>query len=639
MLGFRFLKKFKKHSSQDIEPQEVFLDNLAKKKEEEMGVSIKKLEVPLSQKVLLGFLVFNLILMLILFGKTFQLQVLKHKEFSVLAQGNKYIINFIKADRGIIYDKNGVQVVFNKPSFDLILNKSKLPEEKESVLRKIAQIIEKDYEDLKKEVEENHDIVILSNLDHQKLILLETKIQDLPGFKIEKNTVREYEESFSHLIGYTGRINDQKLKDNNEVYSSSDYIGVVGVEKSYEEILRKNPGKLRIERDALGNQISKEVISLPESGKSLVLHLDFELQKKVEEELKKTLERVGSKKGVGIALDPKNGGVLALVSLPSFDNNLFSKDQDAKILEDLLKDEEEPLFNRAITGKYAAGSTIKPLIAAAALEEEIIPASKSLNCKGKITIPHRYDPEISYEYKDWSTHGWTDVRKAIAESCNVFFFTIGGGYEKQKGLGPTRIKKYLELFNWGNETGIDIPNENKGFIPSPEWKEQVKQEGWWDGDTYNLSIGQGDIMITPLQVAVSFAAIANKGTLYQPKVVKKIIDSEKNLIKEIKPEIIRQNFINLENLDIVRQGMRKAVTGIDAPQASSILLNSLPVTSAAKTGTAQTGLPNYYHNWITVFAPYDDPEIVLTIMIENVYQAQVAALPTAREVLRWYFNE
>jgi penicillin-binding protein 2 len=309
-----------------------------------------------------------------------------------------------------------------------------------------------------------------------------------------------------------------------------------------------------------------------------------------------------------------------------------------EILENLLKDEEEPLFNRAITGKYATGSTIKPLIAAAALEEGIIQDSKSLNCKGKITIPHRYDPEISYDYKDWSTHGWTDIRKAIAESCNVFFFTIGGGYERQQGLGPTRIKEYLELFNWGNETGIDIPNENKGFIPSPEWKKQVKQEGWWDGDTYNLSIGQGDIMITPLQVAVSFAAIANKGTLYKPKAVKEILDSEKNLIEKVEPEIIRQGFINPENLAVVRQGMRKAVTGINAPQASSVLLNSLPVSSAAKTGTAQTGLPNHYHNWITVFAPYDDPKIVLTIMIENVYQAQVAALPTAKEILNWYFN-
>lgn len=639
MFEFHFLKKSKKHSSQDIEPQEIFLDNLAKKKEEEIGVSMKKFEVPLSQKALLGFLVFSLVLTLVLFGKTFQLQILKHKEFSVLAQGNKYIINFIKADRGIIYDKNGVQMVFNKPSFNLILNKSELPEEKEDVLRQVAQIIEKDYEDLKKEVEENDTLVILSNLDHQKLILLETRIQDLPGFEIEKNTIREYKESFSHLIGYTGIISSQELKDNAEFYSSSDYIGLIGIEKTYEEALRRNPGKLRIERDAMGTQVSKEVISLPESGKSLVLHLDFELQKKIENELKETLERVGSKKAVGIALDPKNGGVLALVSLPGFDNNLFSKNQDEEILKDLLKDEEDPLFNRAITGKYATGSTIKPLIAVAALEEGIISDSNSLNCKGKITIPHRYDPEISYEYKDWSTHGWTDIRKAIAESCNVFFFTIGGGYEKQKGLGPTRIKKYLELFNWGSETGIDIPNENKGFIPSPEWKRQVKQEGWWDGDTYNLSIGQGDIMITPLQVAVSFAAIANKGTLYKPKAVKEIRDSEKNLIQEIKPEIISQDFISPENLDIVRQGMRKAVTGVNAPQASSVLLNSLPVTSAAKTGTAQTGLPNYYHNWITVFAPYDDPEIVLVIMIENVYKAQVAALPTARNVLNWYFSE
>jgi len=230
------------------------------------------------------------------------------------------------------------------------------------------------------------------------------------------------------------------------------------------------------------------------------------------------------------------------------------------------------------------------------------------------------------------------MKKAIAESCNVYFYTVGGGYENQEGLGPSRIKEYLELFGWGKKTGIDLPAEANGLIPFPDWKKEVKKENWWDGDTYNLSIGQGDIKVTPIQVAAAFVAIANKGTLYKPKVVKQIVDSEKNLIEKIRPEILRENFINPENLEIVRQGMRMAVTGEGSPYASSVLLNSLPVPAAAKTGTAETFRPDYYHNWVAVFAPYDDPEIVLIIMIEDVKGLQSAVLPVAKEVLRWYFT-
>ncbi len=385
--------------------------------------------------------------------------------------------------------------------------------------------------------------------------------------------------------------------------------------------------------------ISKEIMSLPESGNSLVLWVDSDLQKKIEQELVKTLERIGAKKAVGVALDPQTGGVLGLVNIPSYDNNLFTKEANQEELQNLLSDQERPLFNRAVAGLYATGSSIKPFVATAALEEEIISPNKSLNCQGKITVPHKYDPDITYEYNDWSVHGPTDMRKAIAESCNVYFYTIGGGYKNQQGLGPTRIKQYLELFGWGQKTGIDLPGESTGFIPDPQWKQEKKGEGWWDGDTYNLSIGQGDIMITPLQVAVGFSAIANKGTLLAPKVVKEIIDSNKNLVRTIDKEIIRQDFVNEENIEIVRQGMRKAVTGLGAPSSSSVILNSLPVKAAAKTGTAQTPYKKKYHNWVTVFAPYDNPEIVLTIMIENVPGVQTAALPTAKNILEWYFTK
>jgi len=598
-------KKINVKSQKEIEPQEIFSDQFT------------RLEVPLSKKALKGTLLFFIIFLFFLFVKTFQFQILENKKYSVLANENKFIFHSIIAARGVIYDSQGEQLVFNESSFDLVLDEDKLPEDESERIRVLEEV-----EEITKG---NYD-----NLDHQTLVLLETKIAQFPGFQIEQNSIRYYKEgsSFAHLIGYTGKESDEE------------YVGRDGLEKSYEEILRKNPGKIRIKRDAFGNLLSKEIISLPESGKSLVLWLDSGLEKKIEQTLNNVLQNIGAEKAVGVALNPKTGGVLALVSIPSYDNNLFSKGADQEALKNLLQDpqEQNPLFNRAIAGLYPTGSTIKPLIASAALEEEIISPSKKINCQGKIVIPHRYDPEVSTEKQDWRVHGLTNMKKAIAESCNVYFYTVGGGYENQEGLGPSRIKEYLELFGWGKKTGIDLPAETNGLIPFPDWKKEVKEENWWDGDTYNLSIGQGDIKVTPLQVASAFVAIANKGTLYKPKVVKQIVDSEKNLIEEIRSEILRENFINPENLEIVRQGMRMAVTGEGSPYASAILLNSLPVSAAAKTGTAETFRSDYYHNWIAVFAPYDDPEIVLIIMIEDIEGLQSAVLPVAKEVLNWYFT-
>lgn len=632
-------RKVKLRFKEDIEPQEVFLDSLAQKKEAELEVSEKKFEVPISKKILQGFYIAFLILMFIFFGKTFQFQILEGEGFSSLAKANKTRVELIQAERGVIYDRFNNQLIWNLPTFDLVLDKRDLPwqeAEREKIFREVSKIIKRDFEQLKKEVEESDfpKVLISENISQETLILLETKIKELPGCQIEINTVRDYIEgpTFSHLIGHTGKINKEELKIFSD-YSIIDYIGKTGLEKSYESILRGNPGKLQIERDASGNLKSKEIISDPEPGKSLVLWLDSELQQKIEERLEVSLQRVGAKKGAVVAMNPKTGGIISLVSWPSFDNNLFSKGGDIEVIKEVLDDPLEPLFNLAIAGGYPTGSTIKPLIASAALEENLISPQKKINCQGKIEVEHEYQPEIIYTYRDWKTHGWTDIRKAIAESCNIYFYRVGGGHKEFKGLGVERIKKYLSLFGWGKVTGIDLPSEAKGLVPDPSWKKEVVGESWYIGNTYHLSIGQGYLRVTPLQVATSFSAIANGGKLFQPRVVQKTIDNQTGAIEEIKPEIIQENFIDPENLKIVREGMREAVT-----YGSSVLLNDLPVKVASKTGTAETGRTGFYHNWVTVFAPYEDPQIVLTIVIENVKGAQVVALPVAKEILSWYFG-
>jgi len=620
----------------EIEPEEVLLDKLAKEKEKEIGISEKKLEVPIFQTTLFRFFLLLFLTLTILYFRTFQLQIIQAKEFQIKSNANKFLVLKIKAERGVIYDQKLKQLVFNELSFDLVLNKNKLPKEekeRERVFKEISSILKIDPSKLKEKINSKEEkIVISENLDHQTLIVLETKIEEFAGFEIEKRIQRKYleGETISHLIGYLGK---------------ADFEGKEGIEKSYDQILKENPGKILIERDAKGKILSQEIVKLPKPGKSLVLWLDFDLQKKIKEEMEKKIKEVGARGGAAVAIDPKTGGVLAMVSLPSFDNNLFSKGILQKDWEKLQKDPKNPLLNRATSGQYLLGSTVKPFVALAALQEKIISPNKKINCQGKIEIPHRYNPEIVYKFGDWAIHGLTDIKKAIAESCNVFFYTIGGGYQNQEGLGPNKIKNYLEIFGFGKliDSDFPIPSFARGFIGDPEWKKKNFGENWLDGDTYNLSIGQGYILATPLQVARAYAAIANGGKLLKPKFVKEILNEEKNTIEVIEPEIESEILIDPQNLKIVKEGMRWAVTGENSPHASAISLSDLPVAVAAKTGTAQVSrkdCQDCYNVWISVFAPYEDPKIVLTIVLEDVKgRLSQVVVPVAKEILNWYFSE
>jgi len=643
---FRDFKRKKMQALPSLEPQEILLDKLAQKKAVELGISERKFEVPLSPGVLqLTYLLF-LISIFILFYRTFQLQVIQGQEFSDLAERNKYIIYQIKATRGVIYDQKMEQLVSNQPIFDLFCYKSNLPEDeskKADVLKKVADILQIDYQNLKEKIDNSQDnqLSIADNFSHQQLLILETEISDLAGFKIEKNHIRQYKDGdvFAHLLGYLGKVKSSELKEDPRVYSINDYVGRDGLEYYYEKFLRKNPGELRIERDALGNIISEETIQLPQSGQSLVLWTDAGLQRKIASSLQDKMQEVGSKEAVGLALDPNTGGVLALVSLPSFDNNIFSSGSEKEVNQ-LLTDKDEPLFNQAMAGiGYPTGSVIKPLIASAGLEEGIISPNKTINCQGEISIDNiYYDPDNPdsgperWVYNDLHVHGIVDLKKAIAESCNVYFYRLGGGYEGQKGLGPIVIEEYLKRFGWGGPTNIDLPGEGTGTLPKID-------KNWTLGNTYHLSIGQGPFAVTPLQVANAFVSIANNGTLYQPQVVHEIIDTgldgSVKVSEEFNPKIISQGFIQSDNLAIIREAMRQTVTNGSATG----WLDNLPVEVAAKTGTSQTAKENYYHNWVVSFAPYENPKIVLLILILDVKDIRVAVLPVARDILEWYFNQ
>jgi penicillin-binding protein 2 len=645
-------KKLTVDRRHDIEPNEIFYDH--REREDRRGKNQdapadKKFEISLSKKSLYLPFVLAAAFFLIAILRVAELQIVEGQDMVRQAENNKYLFHKVQSDRGIIYDQNFKPLVENLSTFDLQCDAAKFPKtdyERKNIINSLAAALGIGAADLEAAIASGKNPT-WENLNHQALIILQARAADFPACAATPRSIRGYAEGagLAHLLGYMGKIDPEEWRSAPEMYSINDYIGRSGLEKSYEAVLRKDPGRMRLERDAKGNVVSQDITLDPQSGDNVQLWLDYDLQKKLNDSLAKQLESLGLKKGAAVALDPKTGGVLAMVSFPDYDNNVFSS-ASSTMVQSYLEDKNNPLFNRAISGKYLTGSTIKPLEAAAALQEKIISPEKNINCQGKISIQNQYDSSIVYNFNDNHIHGATNMYKAIAESCNVYFFTIGGGYGDQKGLGPTRIKKYLDLFGWEEPTGIDLPGETAGFVPDAAWKKEkfsgTQDQNWTDGNTYWLAIGQEFVGITPLEVANAYAAIANGGTLYRPQMVKSVVDKNKNVIEQKSPQIIRQNFIDPQNLAAVREGMRHCVNGADAPLASALTLNQLGIPMGAKTGTAQLRKgadgKDLLNAWVGVFAPYDDPQIVLLVMAEEVHEGTVAVLPVAKEVLGWYFE-
>ncbi len=622
----------------DIEPQEVILDKLVQESETG-GLSERKLEIPL-QKSVLYFLYAAFVLIFVLFFiKSFQLQIFSHGYWNALAKKNVAREIPLAAPRGVIYDKNFVQLTFNQPSFDFVCDKRDMPFLKSSLLQvieKISSTLGVDSYDIIQQLNDTTDpqILIKPDLSHDELILLKARGEDFQGCEIQENARREYPNGqvFSQVVGYTAKISrDEKVSAPG--YSASDQIGKSGIEKTYESILRGTPGTRVVQKDASGKTVGEKEQTSSVQGSSLVLWLDSGLQKKLTQSLEEVFSQIGAKKAAGVALDPYTGAVLALVSLPSFNNNMFSQGLSAKDWQTFLANPLKPLFNRAISGLgFPTGSVIKPLMGAAALQEGIINERTTIFAPSELCVPNKFTG-LEDCFHDWTFHGYSDIKRAIAESVNPFFYIIGGGHDNFAGLGAQRIKKYLELFGWSKKTGIDLPAEGQGILPTID-------NNWRLGDTYHFSIGQGPFAVTPLQVASAIGAIANGGKLMQPMVVQKIVDGSKNVIEQKQPRVLRENFIDSKNLEIIKQGMRQTVTAGSATG----WLDRLGVPAGAKTGTAQTGRKtpegkDYLYSWTVAFAPYDHPQIVLVAVVENIREGQVASLPVARDTLQWYFNK
>lgn len=603
-------------------------------------LSATALKLSVNYKRIRLFFLLILISLMIIFFRAFWLQIMEGESFREIAEGNRIRIQTIKAPRGVMYDREGTLLLRNVPNFVLSLTPADLPEgdlERQQIIDKIATILGIFPEEINQMLEEAppfsyEPIEIQEHIEYKKALLLQTQIRILGGVNLDIKDSREYlaSDSTAHLIGYTGKITEEGLElSENEAYLLTDIIGKTGLEYYYEDILRGVDGKKRIEVDSLGKEKKVVASQKSESGKNLTLTVNLELQKILNENLKQVVDRTGSPGGAAVAIDPRNGEVLALISAPNYDNNKFVKGITPEEFQNLVNDPARPLFTRAISGQYPSGSTIKPVIAAAALEEEIITPTTTVLSTGGIKAGPNFFP-------DWKAggHGLTDVRKAIAESVNTFFYTIGGGFEDFTGLGVDRINEYARQFGLGEPLGLDLPGEASGFLPTKQWKESAKKERWYLGDTYHLAIGQGDILVTPLQVASFTATIANGGILYQPHLAKSIYDPNNDQKIMINPTNIRENFIQSSYLKVVREGLRQAVTS-----GSAAALASLPVPAAGKTGTAQFGEGEKTHAWFTGFAPYESPEIVIAVIVEEGGEGHLAALPVAKKGLEWYFSQ
>ncbi|MDP2640936.1 MAG: penicillin-binding transpeptidase domain-containing protein [Candidatus Yanofskybacteria bacterium] len=628
---FRVAREFS-----EIEPQEVLLDKLARDREsQELGE--KRLEVPLSQSILRAVYGTFVLIAILFLGKSFLLQVAAHEEMAAAAARNTLRSIPVFADRGVIYDRYGVQLAFNGASFDLLCDRRDIPASlniRERLLEILLEISGSHATEIQKVFEEgiSPQVVIQKNLTHEQLLLWETRKTEGEGCQVQENIARVYKDGslFAHLIGYTANISAQEFKDRTD-YFVQENIGKMGVERSYQDELRGRHGKIVMEKDSFGNLVQEHgrVDALP--GRSIQLWADAGLQRALAESMQTALAKIGVRKGAAVALDPRNGGVLALVSFPSFDSNLFSQPISVNDWNSISQDPDRPLFNRAIAGSgYPSGSVIKPLIGLAALQEGIISANTALETPLSLCVQNIYTGEDEC-FADWTFHpGRNDVKRSLAESINPFFYKIGGGHKEFQGLGAAKIKEYLELFGWGERTGIDIPNEGGGVLPllGPNWRL---------GDTYHLSIGQGPFAVTPLQVATAFAAIANGGTLFEPQVVRTIFDDSLSETQE--PKILKEGFLDAENGRVIREGMRQTVINGTATG----FLDRIPAAVAVKTGSAQTGRihadgQEMLHSWIAGFAPYENPEIVLVVIVEDTKVRQPAALEVARDVFQWYFS-
>ena len=583
----------------------------------------------LKHRQLYAFSVLIFGLLGILFLRVSYLQVIRGQSFFTRAEQNRIKTVVLRAPRGIIYDRVGEPLVANTVSYTLSLNPQLVKDDAQAseLGLRLMELVPDSSEDIRQFTHDYKRLDMLreiaSNLTYEESLPLQALAAEYAALQVAYVPARHITNgrSMAHLLGYTSLVTPQELATHPD-YGLQEVIGKDGVERFYENSLRGRDGSIQIEVDARGSEKDEVRHRDALRGNDLVLTVDEQAQEQLFSVMTAATRQNGGKPSSAVAMDPNNGEIIALVSIPSYDPNVFAS-RDSVQLQGLLTDDSRPLFNRAIAGAYPAGSIFKLAVASAGMEERVINATTAINSTGGILLGTHF-------YPDWKLggHGVTNVTKAIAESVNTFFYLLGGGDDNVPGLGVDTITRYAKRFGFGTPTGVDLAGESDGFIPSREWKER-RGERWYQGDTYNLSIGQGDLLVTPVQIARYVSVFANGGTLVTPHVGKEILSGadRRTLAYGTTRTDISQN-----TLSIIRQGMRRTVISGTAQG-----LQAVPVPVAAKTGTAQFSSVKDAHSWLAAFAPYDKPSLVVVTQVEE-GDDRGYAVAAARDFMKWYFD-
>ncbi len=564
----------------------------------------------------------------------FSLQILRGFEFRNRATQVARRVTPIPAQRGEIFDRNvDVPLVLNIDSFAVDIVPAELPTEKRTeVIDRLSEVISVSPSDIQSKLGPDtvrlyQPVEVASRINAKTIYYIAEHIEKFPGVTWHNKPIRRYVEtgSIAHVLGYVNDITTEELQVlYNRGYKPGHVVGKRGVEKAYDLVLRGSDGARYSTVDVTGRRVDtrdEEVIE-PSNGKDLVLTIDRRIQTLAEKAL-------GDRVGSVVILKPATGEVLAMVSYPWYNPNEFYTDRGSEVFKELALDPQFPLYNRAVQSSYAPASTFKIIMTAALLEEEAIDPEMTVDCTGSIEVGDRVFP-------CWKEHGHGPVNlmEALAQSCNVYFYTAGLEY-----LGIERISDYMRRFGLGERTGIDLQNEKPGLAPTPSWKERVKGEIWVGGDTVNVSIGQGYTLATPLQVANVAAMVANKGTVYQPHILKEIRDPiSGEVLERFEPRVLRQSTIQKSVFEELQRGMRGVIT----EGTAKVVVTTDAVEIAGKTGTGEIGLEEQWNSWFVAYAPYEavpEDTVAVAVLVEGVNEWEWWAPKAANVIFQGIFAD
>ena len=607
-----------------------------------MGLDAKWAELPSVQRRFLFFTAAVAAIFLLLGLRLWYLQIMKYEEFQTRSVRNRTRVLPLEAPRGPIYDRNGELLVGNRPSFRISVMRQDV-EDREALLQRLSELLEVELPVLEERWKEGkrfpiyRPVPLATDVSRETLERVQEHGVELQGGLSEVRPVRDYLEkgSAAHLLGYLGEITETELlSDDFEGYQAGDFVGKVALERSYEPYLKGEKGRRLVEVDVKGKLLRQLQMEAAKPGNKLYLTLDRELQRAAD-------KAFGDQSGAAVALDVRTGDILAMVSRPTFDPALFARGIASDEWTALLKDPRHPLQNKVIAGQYAPASTFKMVVALAAMREGIAGRNRAIDCKGDFVLGDA-------RFRCWKKtgHGRTDLKKALRESCDVWFYQVG------LELGIDKLSAAAKEFGLGAPVGYPLPGERSGVMPSREWKWERFHKPWYGGETVIAAIGQGFVLSTPIQLAVMTAALANGGKVLKPQLIERIEDWQGTQLLETEPELVRQ--VQYSNA-AWKELSRALVAVVNEPRGTGQVARLDQVVVAGKTGTSQVvrrksdeeeemdqggDVPYRFrpHALFVAYAPADDPEIAVAVVVEHGQHGGSAAGPVARKILEQYFG-